>query len=336
MASKSVELAIRMSVDASNVASEFDQAGDAALRMADDVDRASTQADTSARRLDGVAESADGMASSSSQAAGGIGDLAGALAATGLVSEGTAAAMETGAMAIMGVTGAADLLNLATKSTIISTTRQRIATIASTVATNAQTVAQKALNIAMRANPIGLIITAVIALVALFVVLYRRSETFRAIVGVLKDKVSDAFGAMLRPIQWVIDKVKNVIDWISDAIQKTKNALGLGKEYGSTMGRILGNVMDDLSSIGDQIRDNYDAQNQGGGASGGGVGNPRLGFGLNERSTGQTVIDARVDVHVDASSLYDETALTRVLEDLLRRQRVRLGELVPGAKVVTS
>jgi hypothetical protein len=342
VANRSVELAVRMSVDASNVAAEFGSVGDAAKRMGDDIDTATSTADTSTKRLDGVADAADNTASASSQAAGGIGDLAGALEATGVVSEGTAAAMETGAAAIMGVTGAADILNLVTGSTIVMKIRERVATVASTVATKAatvatkaQTVAQKALNIAMKANPIGLIITAVALLVAGFVLLYRKSETFRNIVGVLKDKVTDAFSAMLKPIGWVIDKVKKVIDWIGDAIQKTKAALGLGKEYGSTMGRILGTVMDDLAEIGDRIRDNYDAQNSGGGgASGGGVGNPRMGFGIQPK-TGETTIDARVQVTVEAGATADAD-LVRRLEDLQRRQAVRLGRMVPGAKVVTT
>jgi hypothetical protein len=342
VANRSVELAVRMSVDASNVAAEFEGVGDAAKRMGDDIDTATSTADTSTRRLDGVADAADNTASASAQAAGGIGDLAGALAATGIVSEGTAAAMETGAAAIMGVTGAADILNLVTGSTIVLKIREKVATIASTVATRAatvatkaQTVAQKALNIAMKANPIGLIITAVALLVAGFVLLYRKSETFRAIVAVLKDKVTDAFTAMLRPIQWVIDKVKKVIEWIGDAIQKTKNALGLGKEYGSTMGRILGTVLDDLAEIGDRIRDNYEAQQNNGGASGGGVGNPRMGFGIQPRSSTGTTIDASVTVTVEAGATADD-ALVRRLEDLQRRQAVRLGQLVPGAKVVTT
>src|SRR4029079_8627817 len=42
--------------------------------------------------------------------------------------------------------------------------------------------AQLALNLAMMANPIGLIIVALIALAAIFVVLWMKSETFRSIV----------------------------------------------------------------------------------------------------------------------------------------------------------
>lgn len=61
-----------------------------------------------------------------------------------------------------------------------------VATVAQTVATNAQAVATKAaaagqwlLNAAMSANPIGLVIIAITALVAAFVLLWNKSEAFR-------------------------------------------------------------------------------------------------------------------------------------------------------------
>ncbi len=54
---------------------------------------------------------------------------------------------------------------------------------AATIATNAQAVAQRLLNLAMNANPIGLVISAVSALAAIFVTAYQKSETFRRIVA---------------------------------------------------------------------------------------------------------------------------------------------------------
>jgi phage-related protein len=63
-----------------------------------------------------------------------------------------------------------------------STVAHGIATKASTVATGALTIAQRGLNLAMRANPIGLVITALFAIGAAFVLAYKKSETFRKIV----------------------------------------------------------------------------------------------------------------------------------------------------------
>jgi hypothetical protein len=83
----------------------------------------------------------------------------------------------------------------------------RVALIAGTVATAAQTAAQWALNVAMTANPIGLVIVAIVALVAAIVVAYQRSETFRAVVQAAMRGVQVAFG-------WVLTKVQQLVGWI--------------------------------------------------------------------------------------------------------------------------
>jgi hypothetical protein len=67
--------------------------------------------------------------------------------------------------------------------------------------------AQLALNLAMMANPIGLIILAVVALVAAIVIAYKKSETFRTIVQAVGKACAAAF-------QWVVDKAKDVWTWI--------------------------------------------------------------------------------------------------------------------------
>ncbi|MCE0510842.1 tape measure protein [Microbacterium sp. KKR3/1] len=59
--------------------------------------------------------------------------------------------------------------------------RTKIAIVASTVATNAATVANKALNLVLRANPIGLIITAITALVGALVWFFTQTELGKAI-----------------------------------------------------------------------------------------------------------------------------------------------------------
>lgn len=80
-------------------------------------------------------------------------------------------------------------------------------TIIATGVTKAFVAVQKVLNIVLRLNPIGLIITAVVALVALFIVLYKRSDTFREIIQKIGEKAKAAFDA-------VIGAVKKVIDWV--------------------------------------------------------------------------------------------------------------------------
>jgi len=69
-----------------------------------------------------------------------------------------------------------------------------------TIATKAATAAQWLLNAAMRANPIGIVITIIMALIGAVVLAYQRSETFRNIVQAVFKAVSDA--------------VRAAVDWI--------------------------------------------------------------------------------------------------------------------------
>lgn len=74
-------------------------------------------------------------------------------------------------------------------------------------ATAAWAAVQTILNVVLTANPIGLIILAIVGLVAAFVVAYQRSETFRNIVqGVLR-----AVGAAF---MWLKDKAVAAFNWI--------------------------------------------------------------------------------------------------------------------------
>lgn len=212
-----VELAIKMTSDGVGpVAADFDAVGAAAKTMGADVDTGTAQADAAASRLSGVADSADNMASSSSQAAGGLGDLGGALSLMPGPLGAVGAGMEAVAPAIMGVTGASDLLNLVTKSNIVMQTRQRAATIASAVASRTVAVATKAwaatqwlLNAALAANPIGLAVIAIAALVAGIVLAYNKSETFRRVVDATMRAARTAIG-------WVVDKIGDLIGWVRD------------------------------------------------------------------------------------------------------------------------
>lgn len=90
-----------------------------------------------------------------------------------------------------------------TASTVASTVAQKTAAAAS----KAWAAAQWVLNAAMSANPIGLVIVAVVALVAAIIIAYKKSETFREIVQAVGRAAVRAFG-------WVLDKVQDLIGWI--------------------------------------------------------------------------------------------------------------------------
>jgi hypothetical protein len=264
-----VDLAIKMTADASDAADAFDQVGSSASAMADDVAAAAGQADTATRDLAG---GVDTLGSSSSQAAGGLGDLGGALSLMpgplGAVGGGMTALQP----AIMGAAGASDLLSLAMNSTAVQTAKAKAQAAAMAVKTVAMSAASKAaaatqwlLNAAMAANPIGLLVVAVAAAVAGFILLYKKSDTFRALVNkvgeigqkaigfivdkakTLGEKLDDllepvgglsgaveaigdvgkkAFELWLTPLRLVIGLIKDIIDWISKIKIPDLGALG--------------------------------------------------------------------------------------------------------------
>jgi phage-related minor tail protein len=73
-----------------------------------------------------------------------------------------------------------------------------------TVVTKAQTIAQTALNAVMAANPIGIVIAAIAALVAAFVVLWNTNEDFR-------KKVIELWTALKENISKLIDGIKETV-----------------------------------------------------------------------------------------------------------------------------
>lgn len=88
--------------------------------------------------------------------------------------------------------------------------------VALRVATIVMRNAQLALNLAMIANPVGLIVAAVVLLVAGLVLAYKKSETFRNIVQAAGRAGQDAIG-------WVVDKVKDLWEWVQKLIGKIKD-----------------------------------------------------------------------------------------------------------------
>lgn len=84
-----------------------------------------------------------------------------------------------------------------------------------TVLTKGWTVATLGLNAAMRANVIGLIVTAIAALIAGIVLLYQKNETFRNIVQAAWTGIKTAIGAV---VSWITDTVWPALKTAWDAI----------------------------------------------------------------------------------------------------------------------
>lgn len=107
-----------------------------------------------------------------------------------------------------------------------------------TLAQYAAAAAQKVLNAAMKANPIGLVITAITALVAAFVYLWQNNEKFREFWINLWEKIKST--------------VSKAVDWLKNMPQKIYNAL-LGaidrvKTWGSNMASKAREAMQQLIS----------------------------------------------------------------------------------------
>lgn len=257
-------LAIKITSDAVDASRGFDDVKSSATSMGNAVDDVGRKIDTTGSKLNTVADASDNMASSSSQAAGGLGDLGGALALMPGPLGAVGGGMEALSPAIMGVTGASDLLNLATSSTIVTQGKAKLAAIGHTVATTAQTAVTKSaaagqwlLNAAMAANPIGLVVVAALALVAGFVLLYNKSERFRTIVQATGRAGAAALG-------WIVDGASDLAGWVGD---KVPNAFGKGKDLivgyiriiTTPQRTLLGVTKDIYSWVHDKVPDAFEA-----------------------------------------------------------------------------
>lgn len=84
--------------------------------------------------------------------------------------------------------------------------------------------AQAALNFIMSANPIGLVVIAIAALVAAFVLAYKKSETFREGVDAMFSFIKNAIGAS-------VDLIKGYLDFVLAFTKAFSTAL---LEHGTT------------------------------------------------------------------------------------------------------
>lgn len=121
---------------------------------------------------------------------------------------------------------------IATTRTVALTVAQK----ASAVAAKAMAVATRLVNAAMRANPIGIIITILIALGAAIVLAYKKSETFRTIVNrvwaSIKSAISVAWNNVIKPAltalrNFLVNTVAPKITWFyTNVIKPVWNNVG--------------------------------------------------------------------------------------------------------------
>lgn len=200
--------------DEKQLTSSMDSVGSAADTMASDVGNASSKIST---ETGNAADSFDKMGEASDSTETKAQGLADTIAGTTDIMQGLGdESLSTSDRVSLVATGVADLaggftatLIPALKSAVTWLKGTRIAALASAAAglvvkaaTAAWTAVQWLLNAALSANPIGLIIIAIIALIAGIVLLWQNSETFRDIVTAVFEAVWEA--------------IKFVWDWISE------------------------------------------------------------------------------------------------------------------------
>lgn len=183
--------------------------------------------------------------------------------------------------AVLAVTAAGGLLKYLQATKLVS------------AVTKVWTAVQWALNAAMSANPVGLVVLAIVALVAVIVVAWKKSETFRKIVTGAFDKVksaaSSAFGwvkahwplllaILTGPIGLAVlaivrnwDKIKAgagaVKDWVSEKFHQIAGVIGslpgkigaLGSKMlnagKSIMGKLFDGIRRGASAVGGFVSD---------------------------------------------------------------------------------
>lgn len=116
-------------------------------------------------------------------------------------------------------------MNVQQAITAARTAAVTVAQKAATAATVVWTSVQKVLNLVLTANPIGLIVTAIGALIAALIAAYKNCEGFRKICDKVWEAIKPLANAIMnglaKAFEWLVEKCKEAYEWL-------KNILGLG------------------------------------------------------------------------------------------------------------
>lgn len=257
MANRAAGLDIEVrTTGAAAAAADLKGLGTAAKGLGDDAEKAS-------RGIAISADSADELAGKTGKATGALGALAGGLEAVGL--EKFAAGLQGAAIATDFASGAGDALNLVMESTAVKATvaraklvAQGVASTALAVKTGILTAATGALNAVMALNPITLVVIAAVALVAVFGLLFAKSEGFRTVVGKVGDVGKKAFQLVTDAAKAVFNKVEDLIrivkDRIPSAFEKIKDAGGKVKDFLLAPFEKIKGIIDDIIGLISKIK----------------------------------------------------------------------------------
>lgn len=90
------------------------------------------------------------------------------------------------------------------------------------------TIAQQAFNLTLTANPIGLIIAAIAALIAIIVLCVKHWDDIKAAVIKFVDKCKEKIQPL---IDWLKEKIANIVDWFKERINNIKSIISAVKEW---------------------------------------------------------------------------------------------------------
>jgi tape measure domain-containing protein len=118
---------------------------------------------------------------------------------------------------------------------------QAVATRATAVATRAAAIATRLFNLAMRMNPIGLVITALVLLVAGVVAAYKKFDWFREAVDAVWKFLK---GAVVGYVKFYIAALEKIVGWVKGAPAKISSAAhgmfdGLKEAFKSALNFII-------------------------------------------------------------------------------------------------
>lgn len=234
------QITLELLADSSKFEAGMKNAARAAEANGEKIEDAAKKADRMGDALRNAGEKADGSESKFmglSDVASGMGDLFGIEALGPIAATGLALGDLSGGFAQLTpvMTGAIDKIkNLS-------------------IVTKAQSVAQGALNLIMSANPIFLVVAAIVALIAIFVVAYKNVEWFRDLVdgafGVIKGAVEGAFNwvrdhwplllaILTGPIGLAVLAITTHWDTIKNGFTKVKE--WIGERVGDVVGFFTG------------------------------------------------------------------------------------------------
>lgn len=192
--------------DSKSLERSFDAVGRGAKEMADDLDTADKETGKFSRGVEGLNSKIDESESKFMGAADLVDGLSGALG----ISLGPTVDY---ARAFGDIAGGFT----ATLGPALEAATTKFGKL--TWVTKIQAVAQGALNAVMAANPIFLVVAAVAALTAGFVIAYKKSETFRNV-------VDGAMAGVRSAIDWTVKKFEWFVGKLTDGVSEAAGVLG--------------------------------------------------------------------------------------------------------------